>query len=47
MTADHVLHAPIEIHDMTVAYDRHPVLWDVDLSVPAGKLVGIFGPNGA
>jgi len=38
---------PIEIHDMTVAYDRRPVLWDVDLSIPAGKLVGILGPNGA
>jgi manganese/zinc/iron transport system ATP- binding protein len=32
---------------MTVAYHRKPVLWDVDLDVPAGKLVGIVGPNGA
>jgi manganese/zinc/iron transport system ATP- binding protein len=36
-----------EIHDMTVAYHRRPVLWDVDLAVPEGKLVGIVGPNGA
>ncbi|MBX3434078.1 MAG: metal ABC transporter ATP-binding protein [Pirellulales bacterium] len=36
-----------EIHDMTVAYHRRPVLWDVDLIVPEGKLVGIIGPNGA
>jgi manganese/zinc/iron transport system ATP- binding protein len=36
-----------EIHDMTVAYHRRPVLWDVDLTVPEGKLVGIVGPNGA
>lgn len=36
-----------EIHDMTVAYYRRPVLWDVDLTVPEGKLVGIVGPNGA
>ena len=41
--------APIalEIHDMTVAYQRRPVLWDVDLAVPEGKLVAIVGPNGA
>lgn len=38
---------PVEIHDMTVAYQRRPVLWDIDLVVPEGKLVGIIGPNGA
>ena len=38
---------PLEIHDMTVAYHRKPVLWDIDLIVPEGKLVGILGPNGA
>jgi len=38
---------PIHIHDMTVAYHKKPVLWDVDLAVPEGKLVGIVGPNGA
>ncbi|MEC9234290.1 MAG: ATP-binding cassette domain-containing protein, partial [Planctomycetota bacterium] len=32
---------------MTVAYDRRPVLWDVDLDIPPGSLVGIVGPNGA
>jgi manganese/zinc/iron transport system ATP- binding protein len=37
----------LEIHDMTVAYHRRPVLWDVDLTIPEGKLVGIVGPNGA
>jgi len=37
----------VEIHDMTVAYHRKPVLWDIDLVVPEGKLVGIVGPNGA
>lgn len=36
-----------EVHDMTVAYQRRPVLWDIDLSIPEGKLVGIVGPNGA
>jgi manganese/zinc/iron transport system ATP- binding protein len=39
--------AALEIHDMTVAYQRKPVLWDIDLAVPEGKLVGIVGPNGA
>ena len=37
----------LEIHDVTVAYDRKPVLWDIDLTLPSGKLVGIVGPNGA
>jgi len=38
---------PLEIHDLTVAYHKKPVLWGVDLAVPAGRLVGIVGPNGA
>jgi len=38
---------PLSIHDMTVAYSRKPVLWDVDLDIPSGGLVGIVGPNGA
>src|SRR5262245_41872450 len=46
-SADHATDAPLSIHDMTVAYHRKPVLWDVDLDVPEGKLVGIVGPNGA
>lgn len=37
----------LEIHDLTVSYDQNPVLWNVDLSLPVGKLVGILGPNGA
>jgi len=37
----------IEVHDLSVAYERKPVLWDVDLSLPEGKLIGIIGPNGA
>ncbi len=32
---------------MTVAYDRRPVLYGVDLTVPSGSLTGIIGPNGA
>lgn len=37
----------LEIHDLTVAYQRKPVLWGIDVEVGAGKLVGIIGPNGA
>ncbi|MGI9457278.1 MAG: metal ABC transporter ATP-binding protein [Aeoliella sp.] len=37
----------LEIHDMTVAYRRKPVLWDIDLEVPEGQLACIVGPNGA
>ena len=44
---EHPRNAPLAIHDMTVAYHRKPVLWDVDLNVPEGKLIGIVGPNGA
>jgi manganese/zinc/iron transport system ATP- binding protein len=43
----HPADVPLAIHDMTVAYRRRPVLWDVDLDVPGGRLVGIVGPNGA
>ena len=39
--------AALEVHDLTVSYQRKPVLWNVDLAVPRGKLVGILGPNGA
>lgn len=39
--------APLEIHDLTVSYLKKPVLWGVDIVVPAGQLVGIVGPNGA
>lgn len=37
----------IEVEDMTVAYRDKPVLWDVDLIVPAGVLMAVVGPNGA
>ncbi|MBC8002884.1 MAG: metal ABC transporter ATP-binding protein [Opitutaceae bacterium] len=38
---------PLEIHDLTVSYQKKPVLWGIDLVVPRGNLVGIVGPNGA
>jgi len=37
----------IEVNDLTVAYREKPVLWDVDLEVPAGVLMAVVGPNGA
>ncbi|MDF1850039.1 MAG: ABC transporter ATP-binding protein [Verrucomicrobiales bacterium] len=45
--SSHPQDVPLAIHDLTVAYHRKPVLWDVDLDIPEGKLVGIVGPNGA
>ncbi len=38
---------PIEVHDLTVSYHRKPVLWDIDLTIPEGRMVGVIGPNGA
>lgn len=37
----------VEVHDLTVAYHNQPVLWDVDVTLPEGKLIAIVGPNGA
>lgn len=42
-----VEHPVLEVHDLTVSYDKKPVLWGVDLSIPHGALCGIIGPNGA
>jgi manganese/zinc/iron transport system ATP- binding protein len=40
--------APVlDVHDVTVAYQRKPVLWDVDLTIEGPCLAGIVGPNGA
>lgn len=38
---------PLAVQDLTVAYHRKPVLWDIDYAAPASKLVAIVGPNGA
>ncbi len=40
-------HSPLAIRALTVAYDRRPVLWDVDYTAPADALIAIVGPNGA
>ncbi len=38
---------PLSVYDLTVAYHRRPVLWDVTVDIPNGQLVGVIGPNGA
>jgi manganese/zinc/iron transport system ATP- binding protein len=43
----HVDQPAVEVHDLTVSYNRKPVLWGVDLTIPQGALVGVMGPNGA
>jgi manganese/zinc/iron transport system ATP- binding protein len=35
------------VHDLTVAYERQPVLWNIDYVAPTGRLVAVIGPNGA
>lgn len=37
----------LEVHDLTVAYRRRPVLWSIDFSIQEPQLLGIVGPNGA
>lgn len=39
--------AILDIHDMTVAYNRRPVLFNIDLTLSEPGLVAIVGPNGA
>ena len=39
--------AILDIHDMTVAYDRRPVLWNIDYTISEPGLTAIVGPNGA
>lgn len=38
---------PLWVNDLTVAYHRKPVLWDIGLSLPEGRLIAVVGPNGA
>ncbi len=44
---DHPEWSPLSLHDMTVAYHRRPVVWDIDYKAQPGRLVAIVGPNGA
>lgn len=37
----------LSIHNLSVSYAQKSVLWDINLQLPAGKVIGIIGPNGA
>lgn len=37
----------IETHNLTVSYDRRPVLWNIDFKLPSSSIIGIIGPNGS
>jgi branched-chain amino acid transport system ATP-binding protein len=41
------MNAALEIRSLDVSIDRIPVLRDVSLDVPGGKMVGLIGRNGA
>ncbi|MBD5608447.1 MAG: ATP-binding cassette domain-containing protein, partial [Desulfovibrio sp.] len=36
----------IELRDLTLGYDRHIVLRDINASLPAGKISVILGESG-
>lgn len=44
---EHPVSSPLTIHDLTVAYRRRPVLFEIEYNAPVGELVAIVGPNGA
>lgn len=39
--------ACLDVHDLSVSYDKKTALWGVDFQLPKGVLTGIIGPNGA
>lgn len=47
MDKHHKHHFALQAHQLSVNYDKTPVLWDITFNVPQGHLVGIVGPNGA
>jgi len=39
--------SPLTVRNLTVAYHRRPVLWDVNWTAPDRGLIAVVGPNGA
>ncbi|CAM3640312.1 metal ABC transporter ATP-binding protein [Marinicrinis lubricantis] len=39
--------SPLEVKELSVAYQKKPVLRHISFEIPEGKLIGIVGPNGA
>lgn len=37
----------IELHNLTVTYQNRPAVWNLDYTIPMGKLAAIIGPNGS
>lgn len=37
----------VHVEDLTLAYQDKPVVWDIDLDIPARSRTAIIGPNGA
>ncbi len=37
----------IEVHNLTVVYDRKPAIWNIDFTLPKGQIIGVMGPNGS
>lgn len=46
-TMHHTHPAAITIKDLTVVYEKKPVIWDLDLFIPQQIMLGIVGPNGS
>ena len=36
----------LNVHDLTVAYDHKPVLWDIDFPAPLGPTIAVSVPLG-
>jgi manganese/zinc/iron transport system ATP- binding protein len=37
----------LEVHSLTVVYNKQPAIWNVDFTLPKGQIIGIMGPNGS
>ena len=47
LQTENIENVPVSVRDLTVAYHRKPVLWDIDCDIREGNIIGIIGPNGA